>query len=192
MPLNTPSIKYKNVQRLGSSVLLHGNDFDMAKSECARLSAEKGWTQIPPFDDPFVIAGQATVAVEVLRQIDNMDALDAIFVCVGGGGLLAGIASYVKAVAPPHVKVIGVETVDADALTQSFAKGERVMLDEVGLFSDGTAVRIVGEECWRLLRTGIVDEMVLVDNDEICAAIKDIFEGGLRRAASTATWLQCS
>ena len=177
MPLNTPSIKYRNVKRLGSDVLLYGNDFDMAKAECARLETEKGWTNIPPYDDPFVIAGQATVAVEILRQVDNMDELDAIFVCVGGGGLLAGIATYVKLVAPPHVKVIGVETVDADALSQSLKKGQRVMLEEVGLFSDGTAVRIVGEECFRLLNQGIVDEMILVDNDEICAAIKDIFEG---------------
>lgn len=179
MPLNTPSIKYKNVKRLGSDVLLHGNDFDMAKAECTRLSEERGWTAIPPFDDPFVIAGQATVAVEILRQIENMDELDAIFVCVGGGGLLAGIATYVKAVAPPHVKVIAVETEDADALNQSFKRGERAVLDEVGLFADGTAVRTVGEECWRLLKTGIVDELVLVDNDEICAAIKDTFEGEL-------------
>lgn len=177
MPLNTPSIKYKNVKRLGSDVLLHGSDFDMAKAECARLEKERGWTNIPPYDDPYVIAGQATVAVEILRQIDNMDDLDAIFVCVGGGGLLAGVAAYVKSVAPPHVKVIGVETFDADALTQSFAKGERVLLEEVGLFADGTAVRLVGEECFRLLNSGIVDEMVLVNNDEICAAIKDIFEG---------------
>lgn len=177
MPLNTPSIKFRNVQRLGAEVLLHGNDFDMAKAECARLEKEKGWTNIPPYDDPFVIAGQATVATEVLRQIDDMEDLEAVFVCVGGGGLLAGVATYIKSVAPPHVKVIGIETVDADALTQSFAKGERVLLEEVGLFSDGTAVRVVGEECWRLLKAGIVDEMVLVDNDEICAAIKDIFEG---------------
>jgi threonine dehydratase len=177
MPMNTPSIKFKNVKRLGSNVLLHGSDFDMAKAECSRLEREKGWTAIPPFDDPYVIAGQGTVASEILRQIDNMDDLDAVFVCVGGGGLLAGIATYIKQVAPPHVKVVGIETVDADALTQSFAKGERVMLEEVGLFSDGTAVRIIGEECWRVLTTGIVDEMVLVDNDEICAAIKDIFEG---------------
>jgi len=176
MPLNTPSIKFKNVKRLGSNVLLHGSDFDMAKAECSRLEHEKGWTNIPPYDDPFVIAGQATVAVEILRQIDNMEDLDAIFVCVGGGGLLAGIATYIKSVAPPHVKVVGVETVDGDALSQSLNKGERVLLEEVGLFSDGTAVRVVGEECFRLLKDGLVDEMVLVNNDEICAAIKDIFE----------------
>lgn len=176
MPMNTPSIKYKNVQRLGSNVLLHGENFDVAKGECARLEKEKGWTNIPPYDDPFVIAGQATVAVEILRQLDNLDDLDAVFVCVGGGGLLAGIATYVKAVAPPHVKVIGVETFDADALTRSFAAGKRIVLDEVGLFADGTAVRVVGEECWRLCSSGIVDEMILVDNDEICAGIKDIFE----------------
>lgn len=175
MPLNTPSIKYLNVSRLGAKVVLHGADFDEAKKECNRLALLHGLTNIPPFDDPYVIAGQGTVAVEIARQTDVND-LAAIFVCVGGGGLLAGILTYIKAVAPPGVKVIGVETFDADALNQSLAKGERMMLNEVGLFADGTAVRQIGEETWRICAE-MVDEIVLVSNDEVCAAIKDVFEG---------------
>jgi threonine dehydratase len=175
MPLNTPSIKYNNVSRLGAKVVLHGADFDEAKRECARLETLHGLTNIPPFDDPYVIAGQGTIAVEIARQTD-VNELDAIFVCVGGGGLLAGILTYIKAVAPPHVKVIGVETYDADALNQSLRAGERLTLNEVGLFADGTAVRQVGEETWRIC-ADLVDEIVLVSNDEVCAAIKDVFEG---------------
>jgi threonine dehydratase len=175
MPLATPSIKYLNVERLGAKVVLHGNNFDEAKIECSRLEKHFGLKNVPPYDDPFVIAGQGTVGIEILRQVDVKD-LEAIFVCVGGGGLIAGIASYVKAVAPPGVKIVGVETYDGDALTRSLWAGERVTLDEVGLFSDGTAVKVVGEETWRLC-TELVDETVLVTNDEICAAIKDTFEG---------------
>lgn len=175
MPLNTPSIKYLNVDRLGAKVVLFGNDFDEAKRECARLSKLHGLTNIPPFDDPYVLAGQGTVAVEILRQTD-VSQLDAIFVPVGGGGLLAGILAYVKAVAPPTCKVIGVETHDADCLYQSLKAGERLTLTEVGLFADGTAVRQMGEETFRLC-SELVDEIVLVSNDEICAAIKDVFEG---------------
>ena len=174
MPLNTPSIKYLNVDRLGAKVVLHGADFDEAKLECARLATLHGLTNIPPFDDPYVIAGQGTVAVEILRQVEAKD-LEAIFVCVGGGGLLAGILTYVKEVAP-HVKVIGVETYDADALTKSLEAGKRVQLNEVGLFADGTAVREVGEETFRVCAE-LVDEMILVGNDEVCAAIKDVFGG---------------
>lgn len=174
MPLNTPSIKYLNVDRLGAKVVLFGNDFDEAKRECARLSKLHGLTNIPPFDDPYVLAGQGTVAVEILRQTD-VSQLDAIFVPVGGGGLLAGILAYVKAVAPPTCKVIGVETHDADCLYQSLKAGERLTLTEVGLFADGTAVRQMGEETFRLC-SELVDEIVLVSNDEICAAIKDVFE----------------
>jgi threonine dehydratase len=175
MPLNTPSIKWSNVERLGAKVVLHGADFDEAKREAARLQEVHGLTNIPPYDEPYVIAGQGTVAVEILRQTDPAK-LDAIFVAVGGGGLLAGTVAYVRSVAPPGVKVIGVETHDGDALTKSLAAGERVTLPEVGLFSDGTAVRIVGEEPFRICRD-LVEEMVLVSNDEICAAIKDVFEG---------------
>ena len=173
--MNTPSIKYDNVARMGAKVVLHGVDFDEAKRECARLAKVHGLTDIPPFDDPYVIAGQGTCGVEILRQTD-VSKLDAIFVCVGGGGLLAGILAYVKAVAPPHVKVIGVETHDADALNQSLKAGERLTLKEVGLFADGTAVRQIGEETFRIC-ANLVDEIVLVSNDEICAAVKDVFEG---------------
>ncbi|SCZ99893.1 BZ3500_MvSof-1268-A1-R1_Chr9g10313 [Microbotryum saponariae] len=175
MPLNTPSIKYMNVDRLGAKVVLHGADFDEAKKECDRLAKVHGLTIIPPFDDPYIIAGQGTAAVEILRQTD-VNQLDAVFVPVGGGGFLAGIASYIKAVAPPHVKVIGVETYDADCLAQTLKAGQRLMLHEVGLFADGTAVRQMGEESVRVC-AALVDEIILVSNDELCAAIKDIFEG---------------
>ncbi|CAO1616929.1 unnamed protein product [Sympodiomycopsis kandeliae] len=176
MPLGTPSIKVDSVRALGAKVVLHGQDFDEAKAECSRLAETYGLKVIPPFDDPHVIAGQATVAVEILRQT-SMDDLDGVFCCVGGGGLLAGVSSYVKRIAPPNTKVIGVETFDGDALTRSLQEGKRVTLKEVGLFADGTAVKIVGDECWRILRQdGMLDGMVRVDTDEICAAIRDTFE----------------
>lgn len=186
MPLNTPSIKYNNVDRMGAKVVLHGADFDEAKRECLRLAKVHGLTDIPPFDDPYVIAGQGTCGVEILRQTD-VSKLDAIFVCVGGGGLLAGILEYVKAVAPPNVKVIGVETHDADALNQSLRAGERLTLKEVGLFADGTAVRQIGEETFRIC-ANLVDEIVLVSNDEVCAAIKDVFEGSLSLVLESGAW----
>ncbi|KAJ3084781.1 threonine ammonia-lyase [Rhizoclosmatium globosum] len=174
MPLATPPIKVRNVKRLGAQVVLFGNDFDEAKGECTRLSALHKLTNIPPYDDPYVIAGQGTIGVELLRQVPKHQDVDAIFVCCGGGGLAAGIASYVKRVAP-HIKIIGVETYDSDAMTKSIKAGKRVLLDEVGLFADGAAVRLVGEETFRICKD-LVDEMVLVTTDEICAAIKDIFE----------------
>lgn len=175
MPTNTPYIKWSAVERNGGRVLLFGNDFDEAKRECARLAEEQGLTNIPPFDDPFVIAGQGTAAAEIMRQVDPAK-LNVVFACVGGGGLLAGTAAYLKSIAPPHVKVIGVETYDGDAMKQSIKKQERVSLPEVGLFSEGTAVRLVGEETFRLCSQH-VDDIILVSNDEICAAIKDFFEG---------------
>lgn len=176
MPLGTPAIKVSSVRALGAKVVLHGQDFDEAKAECSRLAETYGLKVIPPFDDPHVIAGQGTVAVELLRQT-NMDNLDGVFCCVGGGGLLAGVAAYTKRIAPPRTKVIGVETFDGDALTRSLQQGKRITLREVGLFADGTAVKIVGEECFRLLKQdGLVDGMVRVDTDEICAAIRDTFE----------------
>jgi len=162
------------VARLGSTVLLHGDDFDEAKRECNRLATEKKLTNIPPFDDPHIIAGQGTVGLEILNQVD-MHTLDAIFVCVGGGGLLAGIAAYVKKIAPPSLKVIGVESIDQPAMSQSLAAKKRLTLNEVGLFSDGTAVRVVGEETFRIC-SSLVDDVILVNNDELCAAIKDVFE----------------
>lgn len=177
MPLGTPAIKVDSVRALGAKVVLHGQDFDEAKAECSRLAETYGLKVIPPFDDPHVIAGQGTVGVEILRQT-SMDDLDGVFCCVGGGGLLAGVSSYVKRIAPPSCKVFGVETFDGDALTQSLQAGRRITLREVGLFADGTAVKIVGEECFRILREkGAVDGMVRVDTDEICAAIRDTFEG---------------
>ncbi|KAJ8328624.1 threonine deaminase [Batrachochytrium dendrobatidis] len=173
MPLATPPIKWKNVERLGAQVLLHGSDFDEAKQECARLSLENGMISIPPYDDPYVIAGQGTVGVEIFRQTDCTK-IDAIFIPIGGGGLTAGIASYVKRLYP-NIKIIGVETYDANAMARSLLAGERVTLSEVGLFADGTAVRSVGEETFRICRS-LIDEMVMVSTDEICAAIKDVFE----------------
>ncbi|KAH9439682.1 hypothetical protein MCOR02_003224 [Pyricularia oryzae] len=173
MPEGTPSIKHLAVARMGGHVVLHGPDFDAAKEECARREKHDGLINIPPFDDPYVIAGQGTIGMELLRQT-NLQKLEAIFCCVGGGGLIAGIGVYVKRIAP-HIKIIGVETHDANAMTQSLAKGERVLLKDVGLFADGAAVRTVGEENFRICQE-VIDEMVQVTTDEACAAIKDIFE----------------
>ena len=176
MPQGTPTIKVRNVARLGAKVVLHGADFDEAKVECARLAATHGLAFVPPYDDPLVIAGQGTIGLEILKQLPDSDNLDSIFGAVGGGGLIAGIAQYVKRIGSPNTRVVGVETFDGDAMAQSIAKGERVTLKEVGPFSDGTAVKIVGEEPFRICQE-LLDEIVKVDNDEICAAIKDIFEG---------------
>lgn len=173
MPSATPPIKCKNVERLGAQAILHGNDFEDAKIECARLAKENGMVSIPPYDDPMVIAGQGTIGVELLRQCDSSK-IDAIFVCVGGGGLIAGIASYVKRLCP-KIKIIGVETYDANAMTRSLVAGHQVDVPEVGLFADGAAVRSIGKETFRIARE-FVDEMVLVSTDELCAAIKDVFE----------------
>jgi len=173
MPTATPLIKVDSVQRLGGRVILHGADFDEAKTECMRISKETGRVLIHPYDDPYVIAGQGTIGVEILRQVKKRK-IDAIFCCVGGGGLLAGISAFVKRVCP-EIKMIGVEAVDAAAMTASIQKGERVELKEVGLFADGAAVKLVGQETFRLCKD-YVDAMVTVTNDEICAAIKDTFE----------------
>lgn len=173
MPAGTPSIKHKNVARLGGSVVLHGEDFDSAKSEAHRLEKLYGLTNIPPFDDPYVIAGQGTIGDEIRRQT-NIHEVEAIFCCVGGGGLIAGIGTFIKRLAP-WVKIIGVETYDANAMVQSLKKRERVVLSEVGLFADGAAVKSVGEETFRLCLE-VVDEVIEVTTDETCAAIKDVFE----------------
>ncbi|KAG8824250.1 threonine deaminase [Serendipita sp. 399] len=175
MPKATPSIKVRNVERLGAKVVLYGSDFDEAKEECARLASAHGLIFVPPYDDPLVIAGQGTVGLEILKQLNNSDTLNAIFGSVGGGGLVAGILEYVKRIGDPRMKVIGVETIDGDAMARSLEAGERVTLKEVGPFSDGTAVKIVGEEPFRLCKKWI-DGIVKVDNDAICAAIKDVFE----------------
>ncbi|KAF2815031.1 threonine dehydratase I [Mytilinidion resinicola] len=173
MPSGTPDIKHRNVSRLGGSVVLHGDDFDAAKEECHRLEKLHGLVNIPPFDDPYVIAGQGTIGMELLRQT-NLQELEAVFCCVGGGGLIAGIGVYIKRIAP-HVKIIGVETYDANALVQSLHEGRRVVLKDVGLFADGAAVKTVGEETFRICQE-VVDEVIQVTTDETCAAIKDIFE----------------
>ncbi|PPQ98599.1 hypothetical protein CVT24_003932 [Panaeolus cyanescens] len=175
MPQGTPDIKVRNVSRLGAKVILHGLDFDEAKAECARLAALHGLAFVPPYDDPLVIAGQGTVGMEILKQLPDSDRLDAVFASVGGGGLVAGICEYVKRIGNPNTQVVGVETPDGDAMARSLEKGERITLKEVGPFSDGTAVKIVGEEPFRICQK-LLDGIIKVDNDAICASIKDIFE----------------
>ncbi len=172
MPTTTPAIKVDAVRRRGGEVVLAGESYSDAYAHAKILEAEEGLTFVHPYDDVEVIAGQGTIGMEVLRQ--HSKPIHAIFCCVGGGGLLAGVAAYVKRVRP-EIKVIGVETVDADAMTRSLREGQRVALEHVGLFADGAAVKQVGEETFRLCQL-YVDEMILVDNDAICAAIKDVFE----------------
>jgi threonine dehydratase len=172
MPVTTPRIKVDAVLARGAQVVLHGDSYDEAFAHAMRLKRRRGLPFVHPYDDPEVIAGQGTIGMEILRQ--HAGRLDAIFVPVGGGGLISGIAAYVKRVRP-SIKVIGVEPVDAAAMTQSLKKGRRVKLEHVGLFADGVAVKEVGRETFRLCRT-LVDEMVLADTDEMCAAIKDMFE----------------
>jgi threonine dehydratase len=172
MPETTPLIKVQAVIDLGGEVVLHGDDYDAALERALTLARERNLVFVHPFDDPDVIAGQGTVAVEILRQSGGK--LDAIFVPVGGGGLLAGIAVYVKYLYP-GVKIIGVEPRDAASMYESLRAGRRVTLEHVGIFADGVAVRRVGAETFALCR-GAVDEIVLTDTDEICAAIQDVFE----------------
>ena len=172
MPETTPPIKVAAVRRLGGEAVLHGSAYDEAYAHATQIARREGMTFVHPYDDPEVIAGQGTVAMEILRQ--HPAPLHAIFVPVGGGGLIAGIAAYVKTFWP-EVKVIGVEPDDAPSLERALAAGKRVVLDSVGLFADGVAVRQVGEEPFRVCREA-VDEVVLVTGDEICAAIKDIFD----------------
>jgi threonine dehydratase len=172
MPVATPSIKVEAVRARGGEVVLAGESFDDAYIHARELEARDGLTFVHPFDDPDVIAGQGTIGVEILRQ--HSGPLDAVFCAVGGGGLLAGVAAYIKRIRP-QTKLIGVEAVDSDAMAQSLEKGERVQLSQVGLFADGAAVKLVGKESFRLCKL-YVDEVVRVDNDAICAAIKDAFE----------------
>ena len=172
MPQTTPEIKIDAVRDLGATVELAGDSYTDAQARCAQIAAEKGITFIHPFDDPLVIAGQGTVGDEILRH--RLGNVSAIFVPVGGGGLIAGIGSYVKALRPA-VRVIGVEPYGADAMYQSVAAGRRVALDNVDLFADGVAVREVGAITFPIVQA-TVDEIVRVTNDEICAAIKDIFD----------------
>ncbi len=173
MPVTTPEIKVQAVANLGGEIVLHGDDYDQAYEHATELARERGLVFVHPFDDPDVIAGQGTVAMEILRQ-HHGDDIDAIFVPVGGGGLIAGIAAYVKSLYP-RIKIIGVEPEDAASMYESLRAGRRITLDRVGIFADGVAVRRVGEETFRLARA-YVDEMLLVSTDQICAAIQDIFE----------------
>ena len=172
MPQTTPEIKVDAVRELGADVELHGDTFADAKARCDELMAATGRCLVHPFDDPLVIAGQGTIAPEIFSQ--GPHDLAAIFVPVGGGGLVAGIASYVKAVRP-EVKVIGVEPLEADAMFRSLEAGRRVVLDRVGIFADGVAVREVGALTFPIVQSS-VDEVIRVSNDEICAAIKDVFD----------------
>ncbi|MDZ8070732.1 MAG: threonine ammonia-lyase, biosynthetic [Nostoc sp. DedQUE08] len=172
MPVTTPQVKVDAVRMRGTAVVLHGNTYDDAYSYARELEIEKGLTFIHPFDDPHVIAGQGTIGMEILRQYQQP--IHAIFVAIGGGGLISGIGAYVKRLRP-EIKIIGVEPVDADAMSQSLKAGHRVRLSQVGLFADGVAVREVGEETFRLCQQ-YVDEIILVGTDDTCAAIKDVFE----------------
>ena len=172
MPRTTPSIKVDAVRSRGAHVVLHGDSFDDAAREARRIVEDKGLTYVPPFDDPDIIAGQGTVGMEVVRQ--HQEPLDAVFVPVGGGGLLAGMAAYIRYVWP-KTRIIGVEPEDAACLKAALERGRRVTLKEVGLFADGCAVAQVGKETFRVIRQ-TVDEVITASTDEMCAAIKDIFE----------------
>ena len=172
MPKTTPRIKVDAVNDLGAEVVLHGSSYDDAREHADKLAVERGMVVVPPFDDREVIAGQGTVALEILRQ--HGPDIHAIFVAVGGGGLIAGISAYVKSLWP-HIRIIGVEPEDAPSMHHSLEAGERVVLEHVGIFADGVAVKQVGAETFRIARQ-CVDEVLLVSTDEICAAIKDIYE----------------
>ncbi|MEO6824113.1 MAG: threonine ammonia-lyase, biosynthetic [Nitrosospira sp.] len=172
MPITTPQIKMQAVEARGATVVTHGDSYDEAYARALELAAEERATFVHPYDDPDVIAGQGTIGMEILRQ--HAGAIHAIFAPIGGGGLISGIAAYVKRLYP-EVKIIGVEPVDADTMYQSLKVGHRVKLAHVGLFADGVAVKQVGAETFRLCRE-LVDEIILVDTDAICAAIKDVFE----------------
>lgn len=186
MPTTTPQLKVDAVRSFGGEVVLFGDSYSDAHAHALVLQKKEELTFVHPFDDPDVIAGQGTIAMELLRQIQTLNSakpagkgaqapvqLDAVFVAIGGGGLIAGVANYIKAV-DPRIKVIGVQMNDSDAMAQSVAARERVTLADVGLFSDGTAVKQVGEETFRVA-SGLVDEFMTVDTDSVCAAIKDIF-----------------
>jgi threonine dehydratase len=172
MPTTTPAIKINAVKARGAEVVLFGDSYSDAYARALELEKSEKLTFVHPYDDPDVIAGQGTIAMEILNA--HPEPIEAIFCCVGGGGLLAGIAAYVKALRP-EIKVIGVEAKDSEAMTESLKQNKRVILDQVGLFADGAAVKQVGEHTFKLAQQ-FVDEMIVVDNDEICAAIKDVFE----------------
>ena len=171
MPTTTPAVKIDAVKARGGEVVLAGDSYSDAYQHALKLEQKLKLTFVHPFDDPDVIAGQGTIAMEILRQ--HSGPIDAVFVAIGGGGLIAGIGAYIKAVRP-EIKVIGVQTTDSDAMARSLKAGKRVTLADVGLFSDGTAVKQVGVETFRLAQQ-YVDEIILVDTDAVCAAIKDVF-----------------
>src|SRR6202050_530355 len=173
MPITTPEIKVQAVADLGAEIVLHGDDYDAANDHAIGVARDRNLVFVHPFDDPDVIAGQGTIAMEILRQAHG-DGIEAIFVPIGGGGLIAGISAYVKSLYP-RIKIIGVEPEDAAGMFESLRAGKRVTLDRVGMFADGVAVRRVGEETFRLARA-YVDEIILVTTDQICAAIQDIFQ----------------
>jgi threonine dehydratase len=178
MPTTTPHLKIDAVRALGGEVVLSGDSYSDAYAHAVELEKKEGLTFVHPFDDPDVIAGQGTIAMEMLRQVQTLGGqsgarLDAVFVAIGGGGLVSGVANYIKAV-DPRIRVIGVQMNDSDAMIRSVAAKKRVTLADVGLFSDGTAVKLVGEETFRIAR-GLVDEFMTVDTDAVCAAIKDVF-----------------
>ncbi len=172
MPTTTPQVKIDGVRNLGGEVVLAGDSYSDAYQHALELEKNEGLTFVHPFDDPDVIAGQGTVAMEILRQ--HPGPIEAVFVAIGGGGLAAGVAAYIKALRP-EIKVIGVQTEDSCAMVRSVKAGRRVNLADVGLFSDGTAVKQVGAETFRLVRQ-YVDDFVVVDTDAVCAAIKDVFQ----------------
>jgi len=171
MPVTTPKLKIDAVRGFGGEIVLHGDSYSDAYLHALELQKQQNLTFVHPFDDPDVIAGQGTIAMEILRQ--HQGPLDAVFVAIGGGGLISGVANYIKAVRP-EIKVIGVQMNDSDAMMQSVAARQRVSLPDVGLFSDGTAVKLVGEETFRIA-SELVDEYISVDTDAVCAAIKDVF-----------------
>jgi threonine dehydratase len=172
MPTTTPKVKVDAVAALGGEVVLHGDSYSDAYLHALEIEKREGLTFVHPFDDPDVIAGQGTIAMEILRQ--HQGPIDAIFVAIGGGGLISGVAAYVKALRP-EIRIIGVQTTDSDAMLRSIKAGKRVQLPDVGLFADGTAVKLVGEETFRLARE-LVDDYVVVDTDAVCAAMKDVFQ----------------
>lgn len=171
MPVTTPQLKVDAVRALGGEVHLHGDSYSDAYVYALEQQKQNGLTFVHPFDDPDVIAGQGTIAMEILRQ--HQGPLDAVFVAIGGGGLISGVANYIKAVRP-EIRIIGVQMNDSDAMMQSVAAHQRVTLPDVGLFSDGTAVKLVGEETFRIA-SELVDEFITVDTDAVCAGIKDVF-----------------
>ena len=175
MPTTTPQVKIDAVRSFGGDVVLFGESYSDAYTHAVELEKQQGLTFVHPFDDPDVIAGQGTIAMEMLRQLQGhgSNRLDAVFVAIGGGGLISGVANYIKAVRP-EIKVIGVQMNDSDAMMQSVAAKQRVTLPDVGLFSDGTAVKLVGEENFRIA-SRLVDDFMTVDTDAVCAAIKDVF-----------------